>query len=123
MRKWGIAISAFYVLILLGLILPAFVFFVQGPPTIGSFRQGLLKAYQSVVFWVPLVIFISGQALLLFLSVDTSFRRLKPRAHIAVSCLVAALLMSVLTTAGVWSNLARAKFTHGLLTFHTFPQP
>jgi hypothetical protein len=103
MRKWGIVISAFYALILLGLILPALVFSILEPPTVGDFKRELLEAYQKGVFWFPIGIFISGQGLLLFLSVDTSFKRLKPRAHIAVSCTVAALLMGILTAAGVWS--------------------
>jgi hypothetical protein len=103
MRKWGIVISAFYALILLGLILPGFVFYTMGPSTIGVFRQDLIESYQNGVLWLPLGIFISGQALLLFLSVDTSFKRLKPRAHVAVSCTVAALLMGILMAAGVWS--------------------
>jgi hypothetical protein len=102
-RKWGIIITAFYALILLGLLLPVSVFFVKGPSNIGAFRQELLEAYESGVIWIPLGIFISGQALLLFLSVDTSFKHLKPRAHILVSCTVAALLLGVLTAAGVWS--------------------
>lgn len=103
MRKWGIVITAFYALILLGLILPVFVFYTMGPSTIGVFRQDLIEAYQNGVLWLPLGTFISGQALLLFLSVDTSFKRLKPRAHIAVSCTAAALLIGVLTAVGGWS--------------------
>lgn len=103
MRKWGIVITACYALILLGLILPVFVLYTMGPSTIGAFRQDLLKAYHEWIVWTLLVIFLFGQALLLFLSVDTGFKRLKPRAHIAVSCTVAALLMGVLTAAGVWS--------------------
>jgi hypothetical protein len=103
MRKWGIVISAFYALILLVLILPALAFSILEPPTVGDFKRELLEAYQKRFFWFPLGIFISGQGLLLFLSVDTSFKRLKPRAHIAVSCTVAALLMGILTAAGVWS--------------------
>ena len=103
MGKWGIVISAFYALILLGLILPVYVLYAMGPPTIGVFRQDLIEACQNGILWLPLGIFISGQALLLFLSVDTSFKRLKPRAHIAVSSTVAALLMGILTAVGVWS--------------------
>jgi hypothetical protein len=103
MRKWGIVITAFYALILLGLILPVFVFYTMGPSSIGVFRQDLIEAYQNGVLWLPLGTFSSGQALLLFLSVDTSFKRLKPRAHIAVSCTAAALLMGVLTAVGGWS--------------------
>ncbi|HKN75553.1 MAG TPA: hypothetical protein VJW94_10285 [Candidatus Acidoferrum sp.] len=104
MRKWGIVITVCYALILLGLLLPGLVLLaVMHPSAIGAFRKGLLDSYQSGVVWLPLGIFISSQALLLFLSVDTSFKRLKPRAHIAVSCIVAALLMGILTAAGVWS--------------------
>ena len=36
--------------------------------------------------WVPIIALVmAGQAILLFLSVDTSFKKLKPRAHVAVS--------------------------------------
>jgi hypothetical protein len=113
MRKWGIVITICYALILLDLFLPVFVFYTMGPSTISVFRQDLIEVYQNGVLWLPLGTFISGQALLLFLSVDTSFKRLRPRAHIAVSCTVAALLMGVLTAAGVWSlgfGIAGEKF-------------
>jgi hypothetical protein len=103
MGKWGIVITVCYALILLGLLLPAFVFLI-GPPADGhTLSRDIISAYHEWIVWTPLVIFLLGQALLLFLSVDTSFKRLKPRVHIAVSCTVAALLMGVLTAAGVWS--------------------
>jgi hypothetical protein len=103
MRKWGIVITAFYALILLGLLLPASVLLI-GPPNSGnSVWRDIITAYHSGVVWTWLVIFLLGQTFLLFLSVDTSFKRLKPRAHILVSCTAAALLMAVLTAAGVWS--------------------
>jgi hypothetical protein len=103
MRKWSIVITAFYALILLGIIVPACGFFAEAPNNIGNFRQDLFEAYHEWIVWMPLLIFIFGQALLLFLSVDPGFKRLKPRAHIAVSCTVAALLMGILTAAGIWS--------------------
>src|SRR5258708_6036815 len=53
--------------------------------------------------WVRIVILVSGQALLLFLSVDTSQKRLKPRADILVSCAVGAILTALLTSAVIWS--------------------
>src|SRR5271154_1380502 len=103
MRKWGIVITVCYALILLGLLLPAFVFLI-GPPSEGhTLWRDIISAYHEGIVWAPLVIFLLGQVLLLFLSVDTSFKRLKPRAHIAVSSTVAALLMGILTAAGVWS--------------------
>jgi hypothetical protein len=49
------------------------------------------------------VIVIGGQALLLFLSVDTSFHRLRPRAHILVSCVIAGTLWALLSGAAVFS--------------------
>src|SRR5580698_6454301 len=70
MRKWGIVITICYALILLGLFLPVFVFYTMGPSTISVFRQDLIEVYQNGVLWLPLGTFISGQALLLFLSVD-----------------------------------------------------
>jgi hypothetical protein len=103
MRKWGIVITVCYALILLGLILPTAVFIVEPPSNVGSFSQDLLETYHSWLVWIPFGIFISGQVLLLLLSVDTSFKRLKPRAHILVSCTVIALLMAVLAAAAVMS--------------------
>ena len=103
MRKWGIVISISYALILLGLILPGFV--VLADPHSGGpgFWRTLSEAFQSPIVWIPLAIFLCGQVILVFVSVDTSFKRLKPRAHILVSCTVAAILMALLTAAGVWS--------------------
>lgn len=102
MRKWGIVISVFYALIVLGLLVPAAVLFV-GPSDWSDFSEGILAAYREWLVWIPIVIILGGQALLLFLSVDTSQKRLKPRAHILVSCTVGALLTAVLASAVIWS--------------------
>jgi hypothetical protein len=103
MRKWGIVISVSYALILLVLIVPGFAFLAEPHSTGPEFWQTVTEAYQTLIVWISVGIFLTGQALLLFLSVDTSFKRLKPRAHILVSCTVAAILMAILTAAGVWS--------------------
>jgi hypothetical protein len=103
MRKWGIVITICYALILLGLILPLFSFLFEPTFVISTLLQNIIDTFQEWGSWIPPCVFLLGQALLLFLSVDTSFKRLKPRAHILVSCLVAALLMATLTAAGVWS--------------------
>jgi hypothetical protein len=102
MRKWGIVITACYALILLGLLVPGAVFIV-GPRNNVSLSKNILDTFHNFVVWIPIGILLVGQALLLFLSVDTGFKRLKPRAHILVTCTVAALLMAVLAAAGVWS--------------------
>lgn len=103
MRKWGIVITVCYALILLGLILPMAVLAIDFPGDSSYFWEGVSEAYRSYAVWLSIGLFVLGQALLLFLSVDTSFKRLKPRAHIAVSCTVSGLLMGILTAAGVWS--------------------
>lgn len=103
MRKWGIVISICYALILLSLILPMAVAIIGPRLSPSHLWQGIMEACHEWRVWVPLGIFLAGQPLLLFLSVDTSFKHLKPRAHILVSCTVAALLFAVLTAAGIWS--------------------
>jgi hypothetical protein len=104
MRKWGIVISVFYALILLGLIVPAAVFLVGiYHPRWSDFFSDVLHTYGNWFFWIPAGAILASQALLLFLSVDTSFKRLKPRAHILVSITVGALLTALLSSAVIWS--------------------
>ena len=52
--------------------------------------------------WIPIAAVLAGQATLLFLSVDTSFKKLKPRAHIAVSVTVASMLIAMLAVAVIY---------------------
>ena len=101
MRKWGIVITSFYALVVLGLLAPAMVFLASGNGA--GFLDDLARLYRMWELWLFAGILISGEALLLFLSVDTSRKKLKPRAHILVSCLLAALLTALLTSAAVWS--------------------
>jgi hypothetical protein len=95
MRKWGTVITLFYALIVLLLVVPGTVFINEG---------NLHQVYAVwMITWIPIAIVIAGQALLLFLSVDTSLQRLKPRAHILVSCLVTGTLWALLTGAAILS--------------------
>ncbi len=104
MRKWGIVISVVYALILLGLIVPAVAFYYTEETNIwAGIFGGTLAAYRKWLFWIPSGAILASQALLLFLSVDTSFKRLKPRAHILVSVSVGALLTALLSSAVIWS--------------------
>lgn len=103
MRKWGLVVTACYALILLGFILPMAVAIVAPLLSASHLWQGIMEACNQWRVWIPLGVFLSGQALLLFLSVDTSFKRLNPRAHVLVSCTVSALLLAVLTAAGIFS--------------------
>ena len=100
MRKWGMAISAFYALILLVLLLPVFLLLAQSQyHGLSQFLSDLAETYGAWETWVVFGVLCSGQALLLFLSVDTTQKRLKPRGHIFLSCLVASSLTAVLSFA------------------------
>lgn len=102
MRKWGVLITVVYALVVLALLVPIAVLLV-GPSDLRDFSQGTLATYREWLVWVPVIIVVGGQALLLFLSVDTSLKRLKPRAHILLSCSVAAILTALLTFAVIGS--------------------
>ena len=100
MRKWGIVISVFYAMIVLGLLIPA-AFSMGGTaaPFSQEFHEDLHDFYSMWQAWIPIVAVLAGQATLLFLSVDTSFRKLKPRAHIAVSVALSSMLVAMLAVA------------------------
>jgi len=104
MRKWGIVISVVYALILLGLIVPVVIFFSGFKfDSAAKFFAGVRDTYQDWFFWILAGAILVSQALLLFLSVDTSQKRLKPRTHILVSVTVGALLTALLSFAVVFS--------------------
>ena len=106
MRKWGIIISLVYVVIVVVILFPL----VFGPlaaggwPYAGGFVTGLAKFYQGAWFVaIPIAILLPSQMILLFLSVDTSFKKLRPRAHVAVTSAVAAGLFAMLAFLAIWS--------------------
>jgi hypothetical protein len=104
MRKWGILISVFYALILLALIVPGAVFLLGGDFSKWSpLVRGVQDTYKEWMYWIPAGALMASQALLLFLSVDISQKRFKPRAHILVSCAVAGILTALLASAVIWS--------------------
>jgi len=97
MRKWGIVISLLYALIVVGLLVPVSVFLVGSDSLMRSdFLDRLTDTYQEWGVWIPIGMVLIGQAALLFLSVDTSWKRLKPRMHLAVTCTIASMLAALL---------------------------
>ena len=104
MRKWGILISVFYTLILLALIVPgASLLALYKFEGWGKLLGTVTEAYGDWMLWLLIAAVLTSQALLLFLSVDTSQKRLKPRSHILVSVTVGALLIALLSSAVIWS--------------------
>jgi hypothetical protein len=115
MRKWGVLISVFYALIVLALLVPVSVFLIGSDysASLSGFLGGLKDVSREWVVWVMVLVVLSGQGLLLFLSVDTSPKRLKPRAHVLVSVTVTAMLLALLAAAVILSlgvAICRDKF-------------
>src|SRR5579863_485651 len=103
MKKWGAVITLFYGLALLVVLAPLVVFLMGDYWSAAVFFDQLTRVYAAWGFWIPLVILVCSQALLLFLRVDTSFKKLKPRAHILVSAAITSFFLAVLTFGGVMS--------------------
>jgi hypothetical protein len=104
MRKWGIVISVFYAVIVLGLLVPgAIILCGATDPLQKIFSADLIAALNGWTLWIPIAAVVAGQAVLLFLSADTAQKRLKPRTHIAVSVIVSSLLFGLLSFAVILS--------------------
>jgi hypothetical protein len=103
MRRWGIVISLVYAVIVVALLVP-FALFIAGDetPWTASFYRELAEGYRDWVVLIPVAAVIAGQAVLLFLSVDISHQRLKPKAHIATTCVTAALLFGMLCIGAIF---------------------
>lgn len=109
MRKWGILITAIYALTLAFFVLPMVLVFIGEP------FPGPLKVISSLspdqwssgggAWWIFIVILTVGQALLFFVSVDTSYRKLRPRRSIALSVAAIAIAVGLLTTVAVLAVL------------------
>jgi hypothetical protein len=64
--------------------------------TWASYLGHMSDIYRDWWFTIPVAVVFLGQILLLFISVDTSSRRLKPRAHIALPAILTGIFLSVL---------------------------
>jgi hypothetical protein len=100
MRKWGVVVTLFYALIIVTLLFPGMLVLVRDHSGWDDLRHQLQQTYAVWGAWIPVVFLVGSQALLLFLRVDTSFKKLKPRAHILVSSAVSAFFLALLTCAG-----------------------
>lgn len=98
MRRWGLIITVFYVLLLLAALGPAIWMLGGASISLAMFADGYL--------WVWVALLTAGQALLLFLSVDTRWQRRSPRRHVRASVAAAALLFALLFLFGVISLAA-----------------
>jgi hypothetical protein len=109
MRKWGILVSVLYLAILLFLLDPLAAFIITDDEGLGAglaLRAVLapdLADVTSRTFLMWVLILVAAQALFLFVSVDSSFRRLRPRRHIGVSVATVAIAVGLLSALAVFS--------------------
>ena len=98
MRNWGIVVTAFYIVVVILLFSVGVLLLADGWPTPESWD--LSDAEELVSFTlIPTGILVCGQVLLLFLSVDTSWRRLKPQRHAKVTAGLVGIMVAILTLA------------------------
>jgi hypothetical protein len=98
MRRWGFIVTAFYAVIVLVLAAPVVLLLEYREPT-----WAVLKIYEFWGTWLYVGILAAGEALLLFLSVDTSWRHAKPRQYIAVTAIYTSFFAAVLMGAALLS--------------------
>jgi hypothetical protein len=100
MRKWGLVVTLFYGLLVLGLFTPLTLFLFSPSAPSASDLKG---AYTDLLPWACAGIVMLGEGLLLWLSVDTTQKKLKPRTHILVSALTTGMFLAILTGASVFA--------------------
>lgn len=114
MRHWGIVVSACYLLILAGLLLPLAILLGRfGEPGFEWSDLNYVASFEWEVSWWGWILpwgalMLAGQAALLGLSVDVTWRRLQPRQTVRRTALVSGLLVALLVTAAVASVTAAA---------------
>jgi len=106
MRRWGIVLSLFYAVIVVGLLVPGGIWIIGNVGRANGFESLLQGTREVLANWLisaVIAVILISQALLLFLSVDTSQKRLKPQARIWVTCAVAGGLSGLLAWSAVFS--------------------
>src|SRR5215472_190905 len=116
MKRWGVLMTAFYALILIVFLAPGIFFLAPSSGRFNNAWHGLLEmlglrstgsGYSLyVLIWVWIGLLVAGEALLLFVSVDTSWRRLKPQRHIAVTAVTTGMLSTLLTFTAIFAFIA-----------------
>jgi hypothetical protein len=96
------------------LLVPSWVLLIGDYSGRASFYSYVTDAYANWIAWTFVAVLAASQALLLFLKVDTTRKRLKPRSHILVSSALTAFFLALLTLAGGFSAWVAFKGDRGL---------
>lgn len=103
MRNWGIVVTAFYVVVVILLFSVGVLALAEGwRPTLDSWNLSDAEELVSMAL-IPTVILFCGQVLLLFLSVDSSWRRLKPQRHAKLTAGLVGMLVALLFISGFFA--------------------
>jgi hypothetical protein len=101
MQRWGVVVTAFYVIVVVGLVVP-FGAYLGDLGTV-NFLPELFDIESLIdggwIAWLVIAILAAAQALLLFLTVDTTRKRLRPRQRTALSVAIAAFATGLLSIA------------------------
>lgn len=108
MKKWGLVVTLFYGIVVLVFLVPAYELIISNSsPSAADIRE----VYANSSPWICAGAVMLGAILLLWLSADTTHRKLKPRTHILISTLTVGLFVAILTVAiilafglGVWGE-------------------
>jgi hypothetical protein len=97
---WGIMITVLYAVVITTFLLP--VGFLLGGMPLTDIASTLSDIYSGWLTWIALGMLITCQAALLFISVDQSEKRLRPRQHVFISVGVTAWSFALLSYAATW---------------------
>jgi hypothetical protein len=107
MKNWGIAISALYAIVIAALALPLWLY-LTGADLDGETVAGLLSPEpigEFLFFWITLGLLVVTQAALLFIAVDRTGNRLKPRRRLGTAIVATSFTVALLCLA-IISNIA-----------------
>jgi len=101
MKKWGLLVTSYYVLVVLALFWPLFwnawfAIYDNKQLTWYNYVRHLRDSYGEWAFALPVALVFIGQILLLFVSSDASNRRLKPRARLLLPVVLTGLFTAVI---------------------------
>jgi hypothetical protein len=107
-KKWGLVVTLFYGVVVLAFLVPDYMLIAASSTPSAADIKGV---YAEALPWICAGVVMLGAILLLWLSADTTSRRLKPRTHILISALTTGLFLAILTIAitlaiclGVWGE-------------------
>jgi len=99
MKQWGVAISALYAVVVTALAFPLWVY-LWADSSSGEVLADLFDPQDTEWgVWVFFALFVATQAALLFISVDFSGKRLKPRRSLAAAVTATSFAVAIMSLA------------------------